>query len=74
MLFTKDLIEFIRALKEENKIRMRWPNKRIIIEPKEGMPKISFPEIVKKVGNVKELAIKDSVKSDDNLIKVESKY
>ncbi len=74
MLFTKDLIEFIRALKEENKIRMRWPNKRIIIEPKEGMPKISFPEIIKKVGNVKELAIKDSVKSDDNLIKVESKY
>ena len=53
---------------------MRWPNKRIIIEPKEGMPKITFPEIVKKVGNVKELAIKDSVKSDDNLIKVESKY
>jgi len=74
MLFTKDLIEFIRALKEENKIRMRWPNKKIIIEPKEGMPKITFPEIVKKVGNVKDLTIEDSVKSDDNLIKVESKY
>ncbi|MFX0166496.1 MAG: isoleucine--tRNA ligase [Promethearchaeota archaeon] len=74
MLFTKDLIEFIRALKEENKIRMRWPNKKLIIEPKEGMPKINFPEIVKQVGNVKDLVIKDSVKLDDNLIKVESKY
>ncbi|MFW9942034.1 MAG: isoleucine--tRNA ligase [Candidatus Thorarchaeota archaeon] len=74
MLFTKDLIEFIRALKEENKIRMRWPNKRIIIEPKEGMPKITFPEIVKNVGNVKELTIEDTVESNDNLIKVESKY
>jgi len=74
MLFTKELIELIRALKEENKIRMRWPNKRILIEPKEGMPEITFPEIVKKVGNVKKLEIKDSVKPDDNLIKVESKY
>ncbi|MFW9876423.1 MAG: isoleucine--tRNA ligase [Candidatus Thorarchaeota archaeon] len=74
MLFTKDLIEIIRALKEENKIRMRWPNKRIIIEPKEAMPKITFPEVVKIVGNVKELVIEDSVKSDENLIKTESKY
>ena len=74
MLFTKDLIEQIRALKEENKIRMRWPNKRIIIEPKEGMPKLTFPEIVKKVGNVKELQIKESVIPDDNLSKAESKY
>ncbi|MFW9824137.1 MAG: isoleucine--tRNA ligase [Candidatus Thorarchaeota archaeon] len=74
MLFTKDLIEQIRALKEENKIRMRWPNKRIIIEPKEGMPNLTFPEIVENVGNVKELEIKKSVVSDDNLIKVESKF
>jgi isoleucyl-tRNA synthetase len=66
--------EQIRALKEENKIRMRWPNKRIIIEPKDGMPKLTFPEIVKNVGNVKELQIKDSVKPDDNLSKAESKY
>jgi isoleucyl-tRNA synthetase len=74
MLFTKDLIEQIRALKEENKIRMRWPNKRIIIEPKEAMPKLTFPEIVKNVGNVKELQIKESVIPDDKLSKAESKY
>jgi isoleucyl-tRNA synthetase len=74
MLFTKDLIEQIRALKEENKIRMRWPNKRIIIEPKEGMPKLTFPEIVTNVGNVKELLTKESVKPNDNLSKAESKY
>jgi len=74
MLFTKDLIEQIRALKEENKIRMRWPNKRIIIEPKEGIPKLTFPELVKKVGNVKELEIKESIIPNDNLAMAESKY
>jgi valyl-tRNA synthetase len=74
MIFTKDLIELIRALKEENKIRLRWPNKKLIIEPKEGMPKISFPDLIKQVGNVKELEIKESIKVNDRLIKVESKY
>ena len=74
MLFTRDLIELIRALKEDNKIRLRWPNKKIIIEPKEGMPELTFPEIIKQIGNVKELEIKDSVKSNKNLVQAESKY
>ena len=74
MLFTKDLIELIRALKEENRIRLRWPNKKLIIEPKEGMPEITLPDIIKKVGNVKELEIKESVKMKESLIKAESKY
>jgi len=74
MIFTKDLIELIRALKEENKIRLRWPNKKLIIEPKESMPEISFPELIKQVGNVKELEIKESVKVDENLFKAESKF
>ncbi len=74
MHFTRDLIEIIRALKEENKIRLRWPNKKIILEPKEGMPKIIFPEIIKKVGNVKELEIRKSIEANEQLIKAESKY
>ncbi|MHA1197663.1 MAG: class I tRNA ligase family protein, partial [Promethearchaeota archaeon] len=74
MKFTRDLIEDIRALKDENKIRLRWPNKRIIIEPKEGMPEITFPELIKQVGNVKALEIKESVKESKDLLKAESKY
>ncbi len=74
MHFTRELIEIVRAIKDENRIRLRWPNKRIIIEPKEDMPKIEFPEIIKKVGNVKELEIVKSVKQSDNLIKAESKF
>ncbi|MFX1419063.1 MAG: isoleucine--tRNA ligase [Promethearchaeota archaeon] len=74
MQFTQELIEIVRAIKDENKIRLRWPNKRIIIESKEGMPKIEFPEIIKKVGNVKEFEVLKSVKPADHLIKAESKY
>ena len=74
MKFVRDLIESIRALKEQNKIRLRWPNKRIVIEPKEGMPKLEFPEIIKQIGNVKNLEISDSVKETSNLIKLESNH
>ncbi|MFX1311026.1 MAG: isoleucine--tRNA ligase [Promethearchaeota archaeon] len=74
MHFTRELIETIRALKDENRIRLRWPNKKIIIEPKDGMPKIIFPNIIKQIGNIKELEIAKSVKSSDNLLKAESKF
>jgi valyl-tRNA synthetase len=74
MHFTRELIEIIRAIKDENRIRLRWPNKKIIIEGKEGMLKIEFPEIIKKIGNVKELEIVKSVKPSDNLLKAESKF
>ncbi|MFW9947890.1 MAG: class I tRNA ligase family protein, partial [Candidatus Odinarchaeota archaeon] len=74
MHFTRDLIENIRALKDENKIRLRWPNKKLIIEPKEDMPKIEFPDIIKQIGNVKELEVSKSVKEAKNLLKMETKY
>ncbi|MFX0036999.1 MAG: isoleucine--tRNA ligase [Candidatus Hermodarchaeota archaeon] len=74
MHFTRELIEIIRAIKDENKIRLRWPNKKIIIEVKDGMPKIEFPEIIKQVGNVKELEIVKSLKPSKSLIKSESKF
>ncbi|MFX1387911.1 MAG: isoleucine--tRNA ligase [Promethearchaeota archaeon] len=74
MHFTRELIEIVRAIKDENRIRLRWPNKKIIIEEKKDMPKIEFLEIIKKVGNVKELEIVKSVKPSDNLIKAETKF
>ncbi|MFX0039508.1 MAG: isoleucine--tRNA ligase [Promethearchaeota archaeon] len=74
MHFTREIIEMIRAIKDENRIRLRWPNKKIFIEAKENMTKIEFLEIIKKVGNVKELEIVKSVNPSDDLIKAESKY
>ncbi|MFW9818366.1 MAG: isoleucine--tRNA ligase, partial [Candidatus Thorarchaeota archaeon] len=74
MSFTRDLIEHLRALKVENNIRLRWPNKELIIEPKEGMPEIIFPEVIKNLVNVKELKILESVRNSEKLIKVETKF
>jgi len=74
MSFVKDLVEIIRALKDENRIRLRWPNKKLIIQPKEGMPKIEFESIIKNMGNIKELEIKDHVQPDDDLLQAESKF
>ena len=74
MHFTRDLIEQVRAIKDENKIRLRWPNKRILIEPKEGMPEIIFPDIIKQMANVKNMEIVKSIKEKASLIKAESKY
>ncbi|MFX1401425.1 MAG: isoleucine--tRNA ligase [Promethearchaeota archaeon] len=74
MIFIRDLIENIRALKDENNIRLRWPNKRLIIEPKEGMPEIEFPDIIKQIGNVKDLVVSKSVKDTKKLLKMETKY
>jgi isoleucyl-tRNA synthetase len=74
MHFTRDLIEHVRAIKDENKIRLRWPNKRILIEPKEGMPEILFPDIIKQMANVKDMEIVKSIKEKASLIKAESKY
>ena len=73
MSFVRDLIESIRALKEENRVRLRWPNKKIVIEPKEGMPELIFPEIIKQMGNVKELEIAESFNQRDNIVKMESR-
>jgi len=73
MQFTRDLIEIVRSLKDENKIRLRWPNRKLIIEPKDGMPEIKFAYIIKQMGNVKELEIVKSVKPIKNFLKAESK-
>ncbi len=74
MAFTRNIIEDIRALKDENKIRLRWPNKKIFIEPKEDMPELSLFDIIQQVANVKELEIKKSVKAKKSLIKAETKF
>jgi valyl-tRNA synthetase len=74
MKFTRDLIEHLRALKVENNIRLRWPNKELIIEPKEGMPELIFPEVIKNLGNAKKLNVLKSVKSSDRLLKAETKF
>ncbi|MCJ7650136.1 MAG: DUF5915 domain-containing protein, partial [Candidatus Lokiarchaeota archaeon] len=74
MDFVQDLIENVRAIKDQNKIKLKWPNRRLIIEPKEGMPEIPMPEVVKQLSNVKELVVNTKVEQTENLLKAETKY
>ena len=74
MDFVQDLIENVRALKDLNKIRLKWPNKQLLIEPKEGMPEIPMQEVIKQLSNVKDLVVIDKVEQTENLLKAETKY
>jgi isoleucyl-tRNA synthetase len=74
MEFSRELIESVRSLKDANRIRLRWPNKKLIIETKEEMPELVFSDIIKQMGNIKELEITESVEESENLDKEESKY
>jgi len=74
MEFTRELIEVARSLKNRNRIRLRWPNKKVVIESKETLPELEFTETIKKMVNVRELEIVDSFSSDNNYASIESKY
>jgi isoleucyl-tRNA synthetase len=74
MEFVRELIEVIRSIKNEQRIRLRWPNKRLIIVPKETMPELKLDHLVKDMTNIKEIQVKDSVQESDKLVKAESRY
>lgn len=74
MDFTKELIEVARSLKNKNRLRLRWPNKQLIIESTEELPDIEFTETIKKMINVKELKVVDSFTEDGDFAQIESKY
>ncbi len=74
MVIAQEIIEVARSLKDENRIRLRWPNTKIVIESKDKLSKIEFTEIIEKMVNVKKLEIVKSFKADDNYVQTESKY
>ncbi|TXT64885.1 MAG: Isoleucine--tRNA ligase [Promethearchaeota archaeon] len=74
MEFSKELIEVARSLKNQNHIRLRWPNKKLIIESTEKLPELEFTETIKQLVNVKALEIVDSFTPDNNFVSIESKY
>ncbi|MBN1216000.1 MAG: isoleucine--tRNA ligase [Candidatus Lokiarchaeota archaeon] len=74
MIFIQELIEEARALKDEYRIRLRWPNKKIVIVTEEKVPEEEFQIIFKKTVNVKELEITKSFKSNEDYVKTDSKY
>jgi isoleucyl-tRNA synthetase len=75
MAFSRELIEIARSLKNQNRLRLRWPNKKIVIESTEKLPEVEFTETIKKMVNVRELEIVDSFTPDSsNFAKMESRF
>ena len=74
MEFSRELIEIARSLKNRNRIRLRWPNKKIVIESTEKLPEVEFTKTIKKMVNVRELEIVDSFTPDNNFAEMESRF
>ncbi|MHA1339244.1 MAG: isoleucine--tRNA ligase [Promethearchaeota archaeon] len=55
MDFARKIVDTIRSLKSENKIKLRWPTKALYILPKENMPQLQFEDLVKEMCNVLKL-------------------
>ncbi|MBD3196873.1 MAG: class I tRNA ligase family protein, partial [Candidatus Lokiarchaeota archaeon] len=74
MEFTRELIEVARSIKNKNRIRLRWPNKKLVIETTEEMPEVELTEIIKQSINIRELEVVESFEPDNNFVKMESKF
>ncbi|MBD3215275.1 MAG: class I tRNA ligase family protein, partial [Candidatus Lokiarchaeota archaeon] len=74
MEFSRELIEIARSLKNQNRLRLRWPNKKIVIESTEKLPEVEFTETIKKMVNVRDLEIVDSFTPDDNFAEMDSRF
>jgi len=74
MEFSRELIEVARALKNQNRLRLRWPNKKIIIESTEKLPEVEFTDTIKKMVNVRELEVVNSFTPDNNFAEMESRF
>ncbi|MHA1728829.1 MAG: isoleucine--tRNA ligase [Promethearchaeota archaeon] len=64
MEFARQIIESVRAIKTENKIKLRWPTKALFILPKENMPELIFHDLIQQKSNVKEVTV---IKKDPKL-------
>jgi len=70
MEFARKIVDAVRSLKSENKIKLRWPSKALYILPKEKMPKLQFEDLIKEACNVFELIIVNN-KPTGNVIHTE---
>ncbi|MCF2140934.1 MAG: isoleucine--tRNA ligase [Candidatus Lokiarchaeota archaeon] len=58
MATARRIIDEVRSLKSEHKIKLRWPTKGLIIVPKNDNPKPSFPQLIQEMSNVKQIKIR----------------
>jgi isoleucyl-tRNA synthetase len=57
MSIARKIVDAIRALKTDNKIKLRWPTNILYIIPKESLPELTFKELILQMANVKDIQI-----------------
>lgn len=59
MTIARKIVDAIRALKTDNKIKLRWPTNTLYIIPKENLPELTFKDLILQMANVKDIQITD---------------
>jgi isoleucyl-tRNA synthetase len=68
----RQIIDEVRSLKTESKIKLRWPTKSLSIMLKEKAPKLEFLDLIQDMSNVKEVLIIKKELSGENIKSTES--
>jgi len=71
MELSRQIIDMVRSLKADNKIKLRWPTKGLIIVPKKTMPELQFIDLIQDMANVKTVEITEKAPSGTNFVSVE---
>ncbi len=70
MLEARQIIDEVRSLKSENKIKLRWPTKSLFLLPKEKK-ELLFIDLIKDMCNVKEIFIVNAKPVKGKIIETE---
>ncbi|MCP4764038.1 MAG: isoleucine--tRNA ligase [archaeon] len=73
MNLARRIVDEVRSLKTDNKIKLRWPTKALNILPKEKMSELIFKELIQQMTNVKEVSIIKKTLKGDNIKETEVK-
>ncbi|MCP4762191.1 MAG: hypothetical protein GY870_10445, partial [archaeon] len=73
MNLARRIVDEVRSLKTDNKIKLRWPTKALNILPKEKMSELIFKELIQQMTNVKEVSVIKKTLKGDNIKETEIK-
>ncbi|MBN2156432.1 MAG: isoleucine--tRNA ligase [Candidatus Lokiarchaeota archaeon] len=71
MELSRQIIEAVRSLKADNKIKLRWPTKGLIIVPKKNIPDLQLMELIQNMANVKTVRIAKETPEGKNYTSVD---
>jgi len=66
MELTRQIIDTVRSLKADNKLKLRWPTKGLIIVPKEKLPELQLIDLIQSMSNVQTVEIKKTAPKGEN--------